>query len=255
MAPPKHVSVVLGCLNGGEFVDRSVPELARFLSSLRKSYEIIVVEDGSSDGSAERLQRLAARMPELRVLSNGRNRGKGYSVRRGVLASEGEFILYTDIDLVYALDDLETVIRELQAGHPVVIANRHLPGSRCLADEAVARFVSRRNRFSLLFNIAIRMLFGLRNRDTQAGLKGFRREIALELFARTRTDRFLLDIELLIMAQKADIPVKEIPVCVTYSTTDSTVRPVRQSLRLARELAKIKRLEMFGAYNPEKQSN
>lgn len=247
--PTRDLSIVLGCYNGGQNLEANILTLLRFLNSLGRTHEVLVVEDGSRDASLSILRRLEAEWPDLTVLRNPKNMGKGFSIRNGILNCSGKYIIFTDSDMAYSIQNVLTVLEELEKGHPVVVGNRRLPNSVYTVNNALVKYIYRRHRIGVAFNALVRLLFGVTTRDTQSGLKGFRYDVAAQIFDRILTDGFLFDVELFICAKKLGIPIEEIPVHVTYTTDDSTVSQIRSFFSILPELIRIKLLEIRGGYD------
>ena len=245
----KDLTVVLGCYNASDHLEANIIDLLHFLDKLKRSYEVMVVEDGSQDNSLGVLRRLEDRSPGLTVMRNPKNMGKGFSIRNGVLNSNGKYIIFTDTDMAYAKQNMMTVLDRLENGHPIVVGNRRLPESVYTVNNALIRFVYRRHYMGMAFNLFVRKLFGLTTRDTQSGLKGFHRPVAVQIFEKLYTDGFLFDVELFIRARKLGVPILEIPVHLTYTTADSTVSQFRAFFSVLPELIHIKVLELRGAYD------
>jgi len=251
----KDLSIILGCYNASQHLETNIGELLRFLDSLKCSYEVLVVEDGSQDDSLAVLRRLQDHASGLTVLRNPKNMGKGFSIRNGVLNSNGRYVIFTDTDMAYSKQNLRTVLEKLENGHPIVVGNRRLPESIYTANNALIRFVYRRHYTGMAFNYLVRKLFGLATRDTQSGLKGFHRPVALQIFERLYTDGFLFDVEIFIRARKLGIPILDIPVHLTYGSDDSTVSQFRSFFSVLPQLIRIKFLELGGAYDPKSVSD
>ena len=137
----KDLSIVLGCYNAAHQIRENVLNLVRFLETLNRSYEIIVVDDGSTDTSLAVLERIATRFPDLVVFHNPQNMGKGFAVRRGVLQARGKWIVFTDIDMAYSQRNLRVVLDNLEDGWPVVVGNRRDPDSIYTAKNTLVRYV------------------------------------------------------------------------------------------------------------------
>lgn len=245
----KDLSVILGCYNAGPHLQPNICELLRFLDGLNRSYELLVVDDGSQDNSLAVLRSLEDRSSNLAVLRNPKNMGKGFSIRNGVLNSIGKYVIFTDTDMAYAKQNMMTVLDRLENGHPIVVGNRRLPESVYTVNNALIRFVYRRHYTGMAFNLFVRKLFGLTTHDTQSGLKGFHRQVALQIFEKLYTDRFLFDVEIFIRARKLGVPILDIPVHLTYNTDASTVSQLRSFISVLPELMRIKVLEFRGAYD------
>jgi glycosyltransferase involved in cell wall biosynthesis len=245
----KDLSIILGCYNASHHLETNISDLLRFLETLNRSYELLVVEDGSQDDSLVVLRRLQDHAPGLTVLRNPKNMGKGFSIRNGVLNSNGKYVIFTDTDMAYSKQNLRTVIERLETGHPIVVGNRRLPESIYTANNALIRFVYRRHYTGMAFNLFVRKLFGLTTRDTQSGLKGFHRPVALQIFEKLYTDGFLFDVEIFIRARKLGIPIMDIPVHLTYGSDESTVSQFRSFFSVLPQLIRVKLLELRGAYD------
>jgi dolichyl-phosphate beta-glucosyltransferase len=245
----KDLSIILGCYNASHYLEKNIGELALFLNTLNRSHELLIVEDGSQDASLSILRRLENISPNLTVLRNPKNMGKGFSIRNGVLNSNGNYIIFTDPDMAYAKTNVLTVLEKLESGCPIVVGNRRLPESVYTVNNTLVKYVYRRHRIGTSFNLLVRNLFGLTTRDTQSGLKGFHRQAAVQIFDKLHTDGFLFDIEIFIRAKKLGIPIAEIPVHLTYATDETTVNQLHSFLSVLPELVRIKLLEFRGAYD------
>jgi len=189
-------------------------------------------------------RRLAAEAPaNVRLIALPGNRGKGYAIRTGFAEANGEFFCFTDGDLPYSLDQV-SLLGEKLAGSEIVIGSRNLPGA---VNEGVA---ARRQILGGGFNWLVRTSMGLPYRDTQAGLKGFRREVAKKLFLHMRTYGFSFDVELLYLARKYRFTVAEMPVRVSseHSYKTSKLKLMRDSLRMLWGLLWIRINDAAGKY-------
>jgi hypothetical protein len=170
--------------------------------------EVLVVDDGSRDATAAIAKDFATRRPGIRVLRNPGNRGKGYSVRHGMLEAKGEWTLFSDADLSAPLEELETLwsaAREARA--QVAIGSRALDRSLIGVHQPVLR-----ESAGKLFNLAVRAFTGLPFWDTQCGFKLFETRIARDIFRRQQLERFGFDVEVLFIARKLGYSIIEVPV-------------------------------------------
>ena len=206
-APPPHLSVVIPAFNEASRLPAYLDEVIGFLEGRGEPYEVIVVDDGSTDGTAAAVLALAARQPAARLLPLGRNRGKGAAVRAGMLAATGVRRLFTDADGATPIAELKRLEPALAAGHDLVI------GSRVLHDPAVAVHARwHRVATGRVFNWLVART-GLRGvADSQCGFKLFTAGAAEALFAALETTGFAFDVELLLRAQAAGYRIAEVPV-------------------------------------------
>jgi glycosyltransferase involved in cell wall biosynthesis len=244
-----QLSLVVGCYNAAVHLEKRLRDLVAFLDGIGRDYEVLIVEDGSVDGSLPILRRLEDDVPSIHVLRNPRNMGKGYSIRNGILNSRGKHIIFTDIDMAYAKRNLLAVLERLEQGDPFVVGNRRLPESVYVVNNRLVKYVYRRHRMGNAFNALVRLLFGLTTRDTQSGLKGFSRSAAAKIFQQLYTDGFLFDIEIFIRSRRLGISVVEVPVQLTYEDDITTVGQFRHLLTVIPELIHIKMLELRGVYD------
>jgi glycosyltransferase involved in cell wall biosynthesis len=200
----RSISIIIPAFNEEKRLPGTLRKVREFLDGAAWEFaEIVVVNDGSRDGTAQ-----AARSAGARVLENPGNRGKGYSVRRGMLEAKGEWALFTDADLSAPIVGLETLWAAVErAGVPVAIGSRALDRSLVGVHQPVLREAMGR-----VFNLAMRLVTGLRFRDTQCGLKLFETQTAREIFSRQLLDGFGFDVEVLFIARRLGYAALEVPV-------------------------------------------
>ena len=233
--------------------------LARTMRDLDQQgwrYEIIVVDDGSADATSAAVQEVAqgrdaggtsaVMPPSVRLLRNERNRGKGYSVRRGVLASRGTYIGFADADYKTHIESIEEVLRCFREGCDVAMGSRVLPESRIEREQP-----DHRRGGGRLFNGMLRMILGMKRfGDTQCGFKAFRSEAARIIFRNTTVDRFGFDVEVLFLAQKNGLSVEEFPVQWYYGPS-STMHVARDGCLMFLDVLRIWFNDIRGKYRIE----
>ena len=199
------LSVVIPAFNEEQRLPPTLARLRRYLDARGGSYELVVVDDGSSDATAERAR--AAGDDVVRVLVNERNRGKGYSVKRGMLAAHGSLRLMTDADLSTPIEDLPRLEAAVAQGHGIAIGSRAVLGANVEVHQGGLREGAGR-----AFNLLVRALALPRLQDTQCGFKLFTAAAAQAAFERARLDGFAFDVEALFLAQRAGMRIAEVPV-------------------------------------------
>ena len=229
------LSIVMPAYNEERAIAGTLGSAASMLSHRGWAHEIIVVDDGSTDSTVDVVADCARRYPEIRIVQNELNRGKGFSVRRGIGEALGGVIGFIDADDKTDLGAIDTVMVQLAEGADLVIGDRTLAGS----DIGVAR---RRYRQwgSDQFRRLVRWCMGLGEYpDTQCGFKFLRRAVAIDLFSQQRVDGYMFDVEILLLARRHGYRVDLIPVC-WRDDADSRFNPVAGTLRNLGELARIR---------------
>jgi len=235
-APGGKASLVVPAFDERGRIERAIDGISAWLRTKPGGWEweVIVVDDGSSDGTAEIAERAAAaaNLP-VRLLRHGTNRGKGAAIRTGVLASTGDPVLVSDTDLSTPLTEWVKLAERLPT-RPIAI------GSRALDEDLVRRRQPFYRQFmGKIFNGFVRILAVHGIHDTQCGFKLFRGDVARALFADARIDRFAYDVEILYLARQRGIEIAEVPV-LWFNSPESKVSVVRDSLRMLRDLARIR---------------
>ncbi|MCR4396539.1 MAG: glycosyltransferase family 2 protein [Candidatus Saccharicenans sp.] len=230
-----YLSVVVPAFNEEKRIGFSLFRIKDYLQSRNISAEVIVVDDGSTDRTAEEAGEIMADYPEFRVITLPVNRGKGAAVRSGVLQARGELVLFTDADLSTPIEELEKFLPLAREGCQVVIGSRALPESQIKERQGWLR-----EHLGKFFNLLVRLLVLKGFKDTQCGFKLFRKEAAREIFLRLETEGFAFDVEVLLLAQKLGYKICQVPV-VWVNHPESRVRLVRGSLEMLGELLRIRR--------------
>jgi dolichyl-phosphate beta-glucosyltransferase len=235
-APEAALSVIIPAYNEA---GRLPPHLSGVLAYLRAHYpafELIVVDDGSQDQTAAAVQAALAGEPRARLLAYVPNRGKGYAIRTGVLASRGAAVVFLDADMSTPIAEIPEALRRLEQAD-IVIGSRDLPSSDIRAQPPLYRRLA-----SELFKWVRCLMVGLWSiSDTQCGFKAYRGSVARQLFALARVDRFMFDVEILYLAERAGLRIVEMPVLWT-DAAGSKVRFWEGLVNMIRDLWRIRQL-------------
>jgi len=237
----KEISIVLPAYNEALRVKRCIREVEQAARSFSGSYELIVAEDGSTDGTEEILAELSRSNPNLCLLHSPIRLGKGKAIKRAFASAKGDVIVFMDVDLATSLDYLPEIVKFAQARRGMAIGSRHVKGAK------VQRRVSR-TLFSLVYNLFVRMLFLDGVRDHQCGFKAMSREVAEVLLAKSKSDGFFFDTEMILWCRKLGFPVMEVGVewSETSKKGGSAIRLFPDSARLGLDLLKF-RLNINGS--------
>ena len=237
------LTIVVPAFNEENRLAPAVQELAAFARAQAMSYELIVVDDGSRDGTASLVHRLSQNAPEVRLIRLASNQGKGYAVRTGVVNGRGRLILFADADGATPASEFARLEAAIEAGADVAIGSRAL---RSTGVAVQARWY--RRLFGRAFHLLVRTLTVKGIQDTQCGFKLFRGPVAHDLFGRMRMSGFSFDVEVLLMAQRQGYRIAEVPVN-WHHVPGSRISLLRDSLRMARDLFIIRANAARGLYD------
>lgn len=236
-------SIIIPAYNEGARLGRTLDHVLAYVSDQRWDAEIIVVNDGSRDHTADLVREYAQRNPCLRLIENPGNHGKGYSVRNGMLNAKGEILLFSDADLSSPIEEAPKLLATLEAGADIAIGSRWLrPELQTQRQSLLRQFYGR------LFNLALRILLGLNYKDTQCGFKAFTRQAAQKIFPPQKIERWGFDPELLYLARKSKLKVVE--VAVAWAHAEGTrISPLRDGIRMFGEILKVRWNAVTGKYS------
>lgn len=243
-----ELSLVVPVHHCGGALAPALAALARFLDDSPVTTELVLVDDRGSDPSAGALLREIARRPDVRLVENRRNEGKGFSVRRGMLAATGRHRVFTDADLAYPLSEVWKISDALERGADVAIACRALSESRYELSSRYLPYFYARHLLSRTFNRVVRAALLPGILDTQAGLKGFTASAARHVFPRVRIHGFGFDLECLYLARMLGLVVDQVPVRYRCDDEPSTVRFARDGRRMLGDVARIRWRSLTGQY-------
>ncbi len=227
------LSVVIPAYNEEARLEPTLRAVIAYLEAEKPDFEIVVVDDGSSDGTAAVVREIASDEPRVRLVELGQNAGKGAAVRAGMLAAEGASVLFSDADLATPIEELTKLERAIADGADIAIASRAADGADIRVRQHPLRELMGRT-----FNVMVRLtgLGGLR--DTQCGFKLFTRDAARDLFGRSEVDGFAFDVEILVLA-RGRYRVAEVPV-VWRHIDESKVSPGSDAARMFLDLWRIR---------------
>lgn len=241
-------SIVIPAYNESARLGATLEKVLNYIAAQKYDAEVIVVDDGSRDNTPEIVRNFAAKNPILRLVENPGNRGKGYSVRNGVLQAQGRIVLFSDADLSSPIEEAPKLFQALAEGADVAI------GSRWLRTELqTQRQPFHRQVFGRLFNLALRIVLGLQFTDTQCGFKAFKRPAAQAIFPLQRVERWGFDPELLFLARKLGYKVAEVPVHWGHSG-GARINPLRDGIRALIEMLQIRWNSLSGKYDTHSPS-
>jgi len=236
-------SIVIPAYNEGARLGATLEKVLGYLREQRWNAEVIVVNDGSRDNTAGLVRGFAEREPMLRLVENPGNRGKGYSVRNGMLNARGEVVVFSDADLSSPIEEMPKLLAALAGGADIAI------GSRWLRAEMQTRRQSRhRQLFGRVFNLLLRIILGLRFKDTQCGFKAFTRRASQTILPLQRIERWGFDPEILFLARKFGFRVDEVAVLWGHSG-DTRIHPVMDGARMFWEMLRIRWYDLTGKYD------
>ncbi len=239
-----RISVVTPCFNEGENIQKNIKKIDGYLSSRFANYEIIAVNDGSRDNTAQKLAELQKEV-KFKFIDNSKNQGKGGAVKDGVLASNhrSEVVIFLDSDLGIPIEELDKFMIEIENGYDIVIASRFVPGLKIVRPVQFHRkFMEKIFR---LIRIAITNNWNVK--DTQCGFKIFRREAAMKIFPRLTVKRWAFDAEAIFLANKFGYRIKELPIHLQNPPSRS-LRILRDPFFMVLDLLKIRVNDWKGKY-------
>jgi dolichyl-phosphate beta-glucosyltransferase len=233
IAPPR-LSIVIPAYNEEQRLPRTIEAIERYLEGKGISYELILVDDGSVDGTRMIMDKAAERNPYVRVEVLPHNRGKGRAIATGVAVAKGSEILVTDADLSTPIEELEKLQAALDNGAGVAIGSRSVKGSRVEIPQPVYRQLMGKT-----FNLIVQALLLPGIWDTQCGFKLFRAEVAHAAFAGLESERFGYDPEVLYRAKKQGVKIAEVPVVWRHSAP-TKVTAMSSSFDMLRDVLKVR---------------
>jgi dolichyl-phosphate beta-glucosyltransferase len=241
---PKY-SIVIPAFNERARIPSTLRSVVDCVRARGWSAEIIVVNDGSSDETAQLIREFSEHSPEVRLIENPRNCGKGYSVRSGILHALGDVVMFTDADLSSPIEEAERLFAAIAQGADIAIGSRWLASSRQTHRQPLYR-----QFFGRCFNVLTRMVMNLPFADTQCGFKAFTRSAAQTVFQLQTIERWGFDPEILFIALKRGYHIQEVPVSWAHDAR-SRISYLRDGLQMLKELAIVRWNALLGRYGKQ----
>lgn len=236
-------SIVIPAYNEGQRLGPTLEKVLGYVRAQGWDTEVIVVNDGSSDNTADVVRSFAAKDPRVRLVENAGNRGKGYSVRNGMLAARGDIVVFSDADLSSPIEEMPKLLEALAAGADIAIGSRWLR-----AELQTQRQSLHRQLFGRVFNALNRIVLGLAFKDTQCGFKAFTNRAARRILPLQHIERWGFDPEILFLAQKFGFRVQEVPVHWGHAG-GTRINPVVDGARMFQEIMHIRWNDVTGKYD------
>lgn len=230
-----YLSVIIPAYNEEKRIGNSLSGIYSFLTTKDYGYEVILVDDGSSDNTVIEAEKSAlAKEGRLKIIKNGTNRGKGFSVKNGIMNSGGSYVLFSDADLSTPIGETDNLFSHIDQGYDIVIGSRSIKGSDVRVPQA-----RHREAMGKIFNFFVKLLLMREFNDTQCGFKLFKGDIARELARSMKIDGFCFDVEMLYLAKKKGCSIKELGV-KWENSPESKVRLFGSSADMFFDLFKIR---------------
>jgi glycosyltransferase involved in cell wall biosynthesis len=242
MAHPQ-LSIVIPAYNESARIEATLASVLECVETRHWDAEILVVDDGSTDSTAAIVQKWMARNPHLHLVKNPGNRGKGYSVRNGLLQAAGNIVMFTDADLSAPIEEAELLIEAIDAGADVAIGSRWLDKQKQTVYQPLYR-----RFFGRCFNWVTRKVIGLPFKDTQCGFKAFRRDTAQTIFRLQTIERWGFDPEILFIARKLKYTIVEVPVTWGHDER-SRISYLKDGMKMLEEMGQIRTNSLRGRYD------
>jgi dolichyl-phosphate beta-glucosyltransferase len=237
-----YLSVVIPAYNEQERLKRFVPGIVEFLRSKGQPFEIVVVNDGSKDDTAEVARELLKTFPMLRLIDLQPNRGKGGAVKAGMLDARGQYVLFTDADQSTPISEVDKLLAKMEReGYDMAIGSRSMPGARVEQPQVWYRALAGK-----LFGVGTKLfcIHGLH--DTQCGFKAMKHEVAQKVFSQVTSNSAIFDIEMLVAATRAGFRIAEVAVQWVHDPDTRIPYNLSRALRVWAELFRIRSAQRIG---------
>jgi glycosyltransferase involved in cell wall biosynthesis len=242
MAHP-YLSIVIPAYNESARIENALERVMSCVAERGWDAEVLVVDDGSKDDTAAIVQRWMADHPRLHLVQNPGNKGKGYSVRNGLLQAAGEVVMFTDADLSAPMEEAERLIAAIAGGADVAIGSRWMDRTRQTIHQPLYR-----QFFGRCFNWITRTVMGLPFKDTQCGFKAFKRSTAQVIFRLQTIERWGFDPEILFIARKLRYVIREVPVTWGHDER-SRMSYLKDGMKMLQDMSRIRANSIAGRYD------
>ena len=240
-----HYSIVIPAYNESARLGASLEKVLAYVHGQGWDAEVIVVNDGSRDNTADIVRAFAAKDPALRLVENPGNHGKGYSVRNGMLNARGRIVLFSDADLSSPIEEAPKLLQALDNGADIAIGSRWLR-----AETQTQRQPLHRQLFGRIFNLVLRLTLGLQFKDTQCGFKAFKQPAVQAIFPLQKIERWGFDPEILFLAKKLKFRTQEVSVAWGHSG-GTRINPLVDGSRMVMEMLRIRWYDLTGKYDAD----
>lgn len=241
MSKSPHLTLLVPCYNEASIIKQNLLEIINFLSRKKYAWEVVVVDDGSSDQSVSQIKQI--KKPGIKLVSYKTNKGKGGALKEGVKVSSGDFIIFMDADLSVPVDFIDTFLETLEKGWGVVVGTRKIKSAKVLVHQPWLR-----ENLGKGFTFITRIATGVKISDFTCGFKGFTKNAAKEIFSHALLNRWAYDAELLYLAKKYGFKITEIPVTWT-NRKDTRVKLGNAVVTSFVDLVKMKLYDWSGKYD------
>jgi glycosyltransferase involved in cell wall biosynthesis len=242
MAHPQ-LSIVIPAYNESARIEHALDRVLSCVAERGWDAEVLVVDDGSKDNTAAIVQRWMARHPRLHLIQNPGNKGKGYSVRNGLLQAAGDIVMFTDADLSAPMEEAQRLLDAIADGADVAIGSRWMDRTRQTIHQPLYR-----QFFGRCFNWVTRTVMGLPYKDTQCGFKAFKRDAAQVIFRLQTIERWGFDPEILFIARKLKYVIREVPVTWGHDER-SRMSYLKDGVKMLEDMARIRANFVRGRYD------
>jgi len=229
------ISLVIPMYNESSIVKDALETYSTYMEKTFEDWELIFVDDGSKDGCGDVIREASEKDPRIRLEGYEVNRGKGFAVRTGVLASKGDLVIFTDCDNAYGEETIGRAVEQLKSSGADMLI-----GSRNLTKDGYKQYTFMRRVASKTYIKIICLVAGFKLSDSQCGFKGFKGEVGRKLFSYSEVERFAFDLEIILLAQKAGYTITEMPVKI-INHRESKVSLARDAVKVLSDLRKMKK--------------